>query len=101
MCGADAANPATNPAANPAASRHPALRLRHGVTATTPSAATAAVVTKKQKFAHAVGQAGGAGVHPCAVQQRNATTALDVIADIRLTAKTGGRKFSRDEMNER
>lgn len=33
--------------------------------------------------------------------QRNATTALDVIADIRLTAKTGGRKFSRDEMNER
>ena len=33
--------------------------------------------------------------------QRNVTTALDVIADIRLTAKTGGRKFSRDEMNER
>ena len=33
--------------------------------------------------------------------QRNASAALDVIADIRQSAKTGGRKFSRDEMNER
>lgn len=33
--------------------------------------------------------------------QRNAGAALDVIADIRQSAKTGGRKFSRDDMNER
>ncbi len=33
--------------------------------------------------------------------QRGASAALDVIADIRQSAKTGGRKFSRDELNER
>ncbi len=33
--------------------------------------------------------------------QRHASAALDVINDIRLTAKTGGHTFTRDEMNER
>jgi hypothetical protein len=33
--------------------------------------------------------------------QRHIATAVEVISDIRQTAKTGGRKFTRDEMNER
>lgn len=33
--------------------------------------------------------------------QRNVTKALEVIDDIRRSAKTGGRQFSRDQMNER
>ena len=33
--------------------------------------------------------------------QRDATNAINVINDIRQSAKTGGRKFTRDEMNER
>ena len=33
--------------------------------------------------------------------KRHTTAALDVINDIRKSARTGGRKFTRDEMNER
>ena len=33
--------------------------------------------------------------------KRSAGAALDVINEIRQTVRTGGRKFTRDEMNER